>query len=101
MNKDRFLIHPSSLIPHPSSLIPHPSSVRLSPTSTDKYNKFCRVGSADTHTRIDRSKVMSQGLDLMFRNARTHNAWLDKPVEDALLRQVYDLAKMGPTVARL
>ncbi len=101
MNKDRFLIHPSSLIPHPSSLIPHPSSVRLSPTSTDKYNKFCRVGSADTHTRIDRSKVMSQGLDLMFRNARTHNAWLDKPVEDALLRQVYDLAKMGPTSANM
>jgi len=48
------------------------------------------------------SNVMSNdGLDLIFRNARTHNAWLDKPVEDALLRQVYDLAKMGPTVARL
>ncbi|HMC89740.1 MAG TPA: hypothetical protein VKI17_09330 [Gemmataceae bacterium] len=32
------------------------------------------------------SNVMSNdGLDLIFRNARTHNAWLDKPVEDALL----------------
>src|SRR5438034_2761551 len=48
------------------------------------------------------SNVMSNdGLDLIFRNARTHNAWLDKPVEDALLRRVYDLAKMGPTSANM
>src|SRR5437588_8025140 len=48
------------------------------------------------------SNVMSNdGLDLIFRNARTHNGWLDKPVENALLRQVYDLAKMGPTSANM
>ena len=48
------------------------------------------------------SKVMSNdGLDLIFRNARTHNVWLDRPVDDALLRQVYDLAKMGPTSANM
>ncbi|MFO0825037.1 MAG: malonic semialdehyde reductase [Gemmataceae bacterium] len=41
------------------------------------------------------------GLDLVFREARTYTAWLDKPVEDALLRQVYDLAKMGPTSANM
>jgi 3-hydroxypropanoate dehydrogenase len=40
-------------------------------------------------------------LDLLFRKARTHNVWLDRPVEDALLRQVYDLAKMGPTSANM
>jgi 3-hydroxypropanoate dehydrogenase len=40
-------------------------------------------------------------LDIIFREARTHNAWLDKPVDDALLRQVYDLAKMGPTSANM
>jgi 3-hydroxypropanoate dehydrogenase len=38
-------------------------------------------------------------LDLMFLNGRTHSAWLDKPVEDDLLRQAYDLAKMAPTSA--
>lgn len=38
-------------------------------------------------------------LDLMFLNGRTHSVWLDKPVEDELLRQAYDLAKMGPTSA--
>src|SRR5215510_13638459 len=40
-------------------------------------------------------------LDLIFRNGRTHNVWLDRPVEDALLREVYDLAKMGPTSANM
>ena len=45
--------------------------------------------------------VSSEGLDLIFRQARTHNVWLDKPVEDALLAQVYDLAKMGPTSANM
>ena len=45
--------------------------------------------------------VSSEGLDIIFRQARTHNVWLDKPVEDALLAQVYDLAKMGPTSANM
>ena len=43
----------------------------------------------------------NDGLDLIFRKARTHNVWLDKPVEDGLLRQVYDLAKLGPTSANM
>jgi 3-hydroxypropanoate dehydrogenase len=48
------------------------------------------------------SNVLSdEGLDLLFRNARTHNAWLDRPVDDALLRRVYDLARMGPTSANM
>lgn len=41
------------------------------------------------------------GRDLLFRAARTHNVWLDKPVSDELLREVYDLAKMGPTSANM
>jgi 3-hydroxypropanoate dehydrogenase len=45
--------------------------------------------------------VGSDALDLIFRKARTHTAWLDKPVEDLLLKQVYDLAKMGPTSANM
>ncbi|WP_204348430.1 nitroreductase family protein, partial [Klebsiella pneumoniae] len=34
-----------------------------------------------------------------FTEARTHNGWRDLPVSDALLEDVYDLAKMGPTSA--
>jgi 3-hydroxypropanoate dehydrogenase len=45
--------------------------------------------------------LSNEGLDLIFRGARTHNAWLDKPVDDALLNRVYDLAKMGPTSANM
>jgi 3-hydroxypropanoate dehydrogenase len=43
------------------------------------------------------STLSEDGLDLLFRSARTHNAWLDKPVGDALLHELYDLMKMGPT----
>jgi 3-hydroxypropanoate dehydrogenase len=43
--------------------------------------------------------VDNAALDILFRNARTHNGWLDKPVDDVLLQQAYDLAKMGPTSA--
>ncbi len=38
-------------------------------------------------------------LDLLFRNARTHNAWLDRPIADATLEQLFDLLKMAPTSA--
>ena len=39
----------------------------------------------------------ADGLDLLFREARSHNAWQDKPVADDMLRALYDIAKMGPT----
>jgi 3-hydroxypropanoate dehydrogenase len=35
----------------------------------------------------------------LFTAARTHNAFQDRPVPDALLREALDLAKMGPTAA--
>jgi 3-hydroxypropanoate dehydrogenase len=40
-----------------------------------------------------------RALDQLFREARTHNGWQDRPVSEALLRQAVDLAKMGPTSA--
>ena len=38
-------------------------------------------------------------LDQLFRKARTHNGWQDKPLGDAMLRALYDLLKMAPTSA--
>jgi 3-hydroxypropanoate dehydrogenase len=38
-------------------------------------------------------------LDQLLRSARTHNAWLDVPVEDRQLREIYALMKWGPTSA--
>ena len=46
------------------------------------------------------SKILSdEGLDLVFRDARTHSYWTDAEVSDVLLEAVYDLAKIGPTSA--
>jgi len=36
-------------------------------------------------------------LDALFRTARTQNGFVDKPVSDDQLRQIYELAKWGPT----
>ena len=38
-------------------------------------------------------------LDQLFRQARTHSAWLPKRVSTETLREVYELARMGPTSA--
>jgi 3-hydroxypropanoate dehydrogenase len=38
-------------------------------------------------------------LDTLFRLARTHNKWQDRPVPEATLRAMFDLLKMAPTSA--
>jgi 3-hydroxypropanoate dehydrogenase len=38
-------------------------------------------------------------LDALFRDARSHNAWSDKPVTDDDLKAIFELMKMGPTSA--
>lgn len=43
--------------------------------------------------------LSDEALDQLFREARTHNAWLPKPVDDQLLKQIFALAIMGPTSA--
>ena len=46
-----------------------------------------------------KTPVSKDALDQLFREARTHSAWLPKPVPVGLLRQAYDLARLGPTSA--
>src|SRR4051794_35827029 len=54
------------------------------------------------HRNLAMPKIVADdSLDVLFREARTHSAWLDKPVDEALLRRAYDLAKMGPTSANM
>ena len=43
--------------------------------------------------------VDAAALDVLFRDARTHSSWQDRPVSEDLLRAAWDLAKMGPTSA--
>jgi len=44
-------------------------------------------------------RLSDDALNLVFREARTHTAWLDKPVSDETLRQIYEVMKWGPTSA--
>jgi 3-hydroxypropanoate dehydrogenase len=45
------------------------------------------------------TKIPGDALDQLFRQARTHSAWLPKRVSVETLREVYELARMGPTSA--
>ncbi len=45
------------------------------------------------------TKIADQSLDKIFRQARTHNAWLAKRVPVEILREAYNLARFGPTSA--
>ncbi len=46
-----------------------------------------------------KTAIALEALDQLFRTARTPNAWSDKPVEEAVIYQLYDLFKWGPTAS--
>jgi 3-hydroxypropanoate dehydrogenase len=50
-------------------------------------------------TTLPRTALSDDALHVLFHQARTHNAWLDKPVSDDVLHQLYELMKYGPTSA--
>lgn len=43
--------------------------------------------------------LSSEALETLFTGARTHSAWLDKPVSDTQLAEIYNLMRLGPTSA--
>lgn len=45
------------------------------------------------------SRLDVASLEQLFLAARTHNRWLPEPVDDAVLRELYALARMAPTSA--
>jgi len=53
----------------------------------------------ETQSAAHPAKISSEALDQIFRKARTHSAWLPKRVSLETLKEVYDLARMGPTSA--
>ena len=46
---------------------------------------------------VTKNQITEEALDQVFRQARTHSAWLPEPVPVALLRKAYELARFGPT----
>jgi 3-hydroxypropanoate dehydrogenase len=47
----------------------------------------------------DPSVLDDKALDQLFREARTHWTWQDRPVPDAKLEEIYNLLKFAPTSA--
>ncbi len=45
--------------------------------------------------------LSSDALDTLFRAARTYNGYLDKPVSEGQLHEIWELMKMGPTSANM
>jgi 3-hydroxypropanoate dehydrogenase len=43
--------------------------------------------------------IGNEALDVLFREARSYNAWLDTAVSEDIIRQIYDVLKWGPTSA--
>lgn len=44
-------------------------------------------------------RMNEESLKTLFREARSHSAWLGRSVSDDLLRELYELTKWGPTSA--
>lgn len=45
--------------------------------------------------------LSADALDQIFKEARTYNDWLDKPVSDEQMHAIWDLTKMAPTSANM
>jgi len=44
-------------------------------------------------------RINDHAMDLLFREPRSHNKWLPKPVSEDQLFELYELMKWGPTCA--
>lgn len=45
------------------------------------------------------TRIPEQSLDQLFREARTHSFWQSRAIERDTLKEIYELARMGPTSA--
>src|SRR6267378_5470168 len=48
-----------------------------------------------------KTSIFEDAIDQLFRQARTHSAWLPEPVPVELLGKAYELARLGPTSANI
>ncbi len=63
--------------------------------ATDEATVRAHAAAADLKRRIE--SLDGDGLDLIFREARTYRAWQPREVSDETLRQVWELARWGAT----
>jgi 3-hydroxypropanoate dehydrogenase len=53
----------------------------------------------ETGSAAQPATIANDALNQLFRQARTHSAWLPRRVPVEVLREVYELARWGPTSA--
>lgn len=63
--------------------------------STDDPRQAAQQAVRNLRGRI--SRLDDDAIDLILRDARSHYAWSDRPVSDALLRELYEITIAGPT----
>src|SRR5687768_5957919 len=62
--------------------------------SPSEFRRLCTRGEL-----VMKSALADDALDQLFREARTYSAWVNQPVSDEALHNLYDLLKWGPTSA--
>jgi 3-hydroxypropanoate dehydrogenase len=68
--------------------------IERDPRKSEEVNKM-----ADTQHGPQVTKIADSALRQLFHEGRTHAAWLPHRVSVETLRQVYELARLGPTSA--
>jgi 3-hydroxypropanoate dehydrogenase len=61
----------------------------------DEATAKARAAAVELKHRIE--TLDGDGLDLIFRGARTYRAWQAREVSDETLHQLFDVLRMGPT----
>ncbi len=62
---------------------------------TEALRKDAQEAVRSLRARIDHLDAAS--IDLILRDARSHYAWTDRPVSDAMLHEIYEITINGPT----
>jgi 3-hydroxypropanoate dehydrogenase len=63
----------------------------------EPHRKASRMLSDTEKLALEPDVLGDEALDQVFRAARSFSSWLERPVSDDTLRQLYDLMKWGPT----
>lgn len=61
----------------------------------DKAREAAQQAVRDLRARV--SRLGDDEIDLILRDARSHYAWSDRPVSDALLQEIFEITIAGPT----
>ena len=66
-------------------------------TTSDSHEEIKQAQERFKQFKQTESVLNEEGRKLLFLEARSQNGWLDRPVDEEKLREIYDLAKMGAT----